>query len=277
MKQHRGFMVCAFASLGLLAGGSVSQATLLVDARSLTDRTAVDAFLRAHAGDAYDDATLGDYRILDLGGDGKADLIATLDYSGRRFFNHLIVLHDDGHKIAVQEIDVWQMEALDGVVQDLDADGRSELLLRQGLTPYLGARPMASWTAVFRFSGHQLVDQSAMFPHYYETRISRLDHELAALGPSVSADPYHRGVLTIERDKLLRLLGLSPNAGLDSALRWARSEDPVYRVFAVAILSELDGEAAFSTLRALVDDSNSEVAAHARVAVELKRSRLTAH
>ena len=272
MTQRIASWICLLLGFWILGGaGTGLAAPPAFDLGALTGRSAVDAFLRAHAGDVYEEATLGDFRILDLDNDGRADLIATVDYSGRSFFNNLLILHDDGGQLTVQKIHVWNMESLDGAVQDLDGDGRIEILLRQNLTPYLGARPTAAWTAVFSFDGSSWVDQSAAFPQRYDSQVlPGIERELAASGASdsgISGGDYRKDLLTIERDKVLRVLGRSPVAGLDWALSLARSEDPVRRIFALSILADAGGPEASSALKMLGGDRDPEVASHALVAV----------
>jgi hypothetical protein len=266
-----------FCFVLLILGGTTVASTdgHFIDKAVLTGRAEITSFLRTHASIAFEDATLGDFRIIDLDQDGKPDLIATIDSSGRGFYNHILVLHDNGGHLTVQEVDVWNMRSLNGAVQDLDNDGRPELLLRKSLTPYLGGRPMATWTAVFKQDGTQLVDQSASFPHFYEAVLSRLDDAASVSDAEGSERSYRKDLISIERDKVLRILGRSADAGLASALRWAHSEDPVYRIFALAILSELDGAEADSALKSLSSDIDPEVASRARVADAAKAVRVS--
>jgi hypothetical protein len=272
MTQRIASRICLLLGLGILGGaGAGLAAPPALDLGALAGRSAVAAFLRVHAGEAYEEATLGDFRILDLDNDGRADLIATVDYSGRRFFNNLLILHDDDGRLTVQKIRVWNMESLDGAVQDLDGDGRIEILLRRNLTPYLGARPTAAWTAVFSFDGSSWVDQSAVFPQLYDSQVlPGIERELAAPATNdsgIAVGDYRKDLLTIERDKVLRVLGRSPAAGLDWALSLAGSENPVRRIFALSILTEMGGPAAASALKVLGEDRDPEVASHALAAV----------
>jgi hypothetical protein len=270
-------VVSLLAVLGVVGGTSASfGGSYSIDANVLTGRAAVGLFLRTYGGDAYEDAVLGDFRILDLDQDGEADLIATIDSSGRGFFNHLLVMRGNGGGLTVQEVDVWNMESLDRTVQDFNGDGRPELLLRKNITPYLGARPMASWTAVFGLDGNQLVDQSVLFPQFYDSVLAGLDYNIAESDTEKSEDILRRDVLIIERDKILRVLGRSLDAGLTSALNWARSEDPVHRIFALSVLSEVEGSEADSTLKTLSKDLDPEVSARARIADAVKSAKAVA-
>ena len=256
------------ALLGCFAGASVGLAAPApFDFATLSGKAAVDAFLRAHAGEAYEDAVLGDFRVVDLDGDGRVELVISADFSGRRFFNHLIVFRAEGDRLVSQDVEVWNLESLEGAIQDLDQDGRREILVRRDLTPYLGVHPLAAWTAVLRYDGGRLIDQSARFPRFYDERVlPELDRRLAASDTTDRSDPYGKEVLTIERDKILRALGRSSSAGLDDALGWARSDDPIRRILALAVLSGIGGREAASALQALAADRDAQVAAHALVA-----------
>ncbi len=273
MTQRIASRICLLLGLGILGrAGAGLAAPPVLDLGALAGRSsAVDAFLHAHAGEAYEEATLGDFRVLDLDDDGRADLIATVDYSGRRFFNNLLILHDDGGRLTMQKIRVWNMESLDGAIQDLDGDGRVEILLRQNLTPYLGARPTAAWTAVFSFDGSSWVDQSAAFPQLYDAQIlPGIERELAASAANdsgIARGDSQKDLLTIERDKVLRVLGRSPAAGLDWALNLSGSEDPVRRIFALSVLADMGGPTAASALKALGKDRDPEVTSYALAAV----------
>jgi hypothetical protein len=277
---HRTLVAGLLMVLGSLSGTDTSYAgeagSRALDLVALTDRVAVDAFLRDHAGDVYENATLGDFRTLKLDADGQLGLIATTDSSGRRFFNHLLILYDDGKQVKVQEIDIWNMESLDGAVQDLDGDGQPELLLRQSLTPYSGTRQMAAWTAIFRFDGQRVVDQSARFSQFYETQIlPQLEIEISATKAKGPDNSFGSDILEIERDKILRTLGQS-EAGLVSALDWSRSVDPMRRIFALAVLTDIGGPQASSALREFADDRDPEISAVARIANSLRKSEKAA-
>jgi hypothetical protein len=274
MIQRRSALFCVLVALvGCLVGPAAGFASPF-DFTRLTGKAAVDSFLRAHAGEMYEDAVLGDFRLVDLDDGGKPALVATVDYSGRRFFNHLLVLRDDGGRLSAQDIEVWNMESLDGAIQDLDEDGRHEILVRQELTPYLGAQPLAVWTAVFRFDGDRWTDQSARFPRFYDERVlPDLERRLVVPKVDDESNVHEKDVLTIERDKILRVLGRSSAAGLDSALQWARSADPVRRVLSISVLSEIGGLAADSALQALAADRDTGVAAHALVVNDLRQMR----
>ena len=71
---------------------------------------------------------VGDFRFIDLLGNNKLSLIAAVDYSGRKFFNTvLIVSKTNQGSFTIQSIPTINLESLKGHILDLDRDGRARI------------------------------------------------------------------------------------------------------------------------------------------------------
>jgi|ERR1700681_632001 len=263
-KYLRIYVLC-LVSLASLAGKAIGQPpNVLVNSISrLSGREEVAGFLRPYIDEASIGFKIGDFRKIDLDGDGQPELVASIDYSGRNFFNTLVVAFAAPAGTRIQTIDVWNMEMLDGVFQDLDGDGLPEILVNERLTPYLGTIPYALWTSVRSLSAGGYVDSSSHFPTFYETRVlPRLATEISRLRNN--GDALALAVKEIERDKVFRLLGRDKEAGLSTALEWAEKQNPVSRLYAAAVLREIDAPEAARMLERLGDDPDQQVRAFAK-------------
>lgn len=268
----RVFQVAVCCLLLLVAGSSVASGGGVLD--KLSNRSDVATFLDVIVENAYLESTVGDFRKLDLDGDGRMELLASVDYSGRGFFNTLFVVWADEEGLRYQKFETWNLESLEGVVEDLDLDGRQELLTRQLLTPYLGARPHAAWTTVRALDDGEYVESSSRFGHFYESRIlPALENKLERLGEA-GDNRLLEMATEVELAKVLWTLGRSDSeAVLHSAMQWAEEPDPVGRIFATSVLKELEVPAADRVLQRLAEDSNDEVALYAVTALKSKQQR----
>lgn len=238
----------------------------------LSTKAQVASLLALASGTQDVDLEVGDFLATDLDGDGEPELVASIDYSGRNFFNRLMVAWQEPDRTRVQTLDVWHMEKLAGTVQDLDGDGRKELLVQELLTPYLGIRPYAVWTAIKSLEAAQFAESSSRFPAFYETKVlPHLESELTIIDPA--ADKHVRQVTEIAYFTVLRVLGRDRNAGLERALVWSSDSDPLTRIYAVSVLQEIEDPAAAKALARLAEDADREVAGYARAARETPRPR----
>ncbi len=94
-----------------------------------------------------------------------------------------------------------------------------------------GANPSPVWPQIYRLQGEKYVPASKDFPEYYQTKVlPQLDKRLAGMPPSA-----YEETLVMQRDKILRVLGIDPTAGLAEARQWAQSDDPnkIYNAWCV--------------------------------------------
>jgi hypothetical protein len=212
---------------------------------------------------------VGDFVFADVDADGQLELLATVDYSGRNFFNTLLIVHHDSDSFSLQTIPVWNMESLENRIRDLDNDSHMELILQKQLTPYLGANPVAVWSAVYTLARSEYVDRSADFGLWYQSEIiPRLKQKPTARGRTNSTD---EDVSQIELAKIERVVNRNPTAGLELALAWSIDPKAIRRVFAASMLGDIEEKTAEETLQKLVFDSNPDVATNARSVISLKK------
>lgn len=232
----------------------------------------------------YDKIKVGDFMWEDIDKDGYYELFVTTAYS-RAFFNSLGIYKSiSDEKVPYQGIEVWMLDRLEGVLKDLDNDGYSELILPILITEYRGVRPFALWTAIYKWNGEKFQEASEQFNYFYRTvllpkvehRIIELEEEmrkyqseLDSLRDKLGQKEINYVIESLEeslsaewiiRDKIYRLLGDEPLAGLERAKQWAKSPNSNLRGNAIVVFEEIKDEESLSYLELLSQDSNSIVA-----------------
>ena len=228
----------------------------------------ISAFLQRVAGGVVA-SDVSDFEFIDMLGDGRVELVAAVDYSGREFFDDVLVVsrNEEADKYDVQDLDAWNLESLHGIIRDLNGDGRRELVVPVLLTPYLGARPIAVWYRVYGHDRTGYVDADKEFTAFYKNeRIPRLQQKIADL-QTAAAPQLQIDTVQIELDKANRTTNENPKAGFEAARTWAHDSDPIRRVFAVSVLSDIGGPESRQPLLALVHDSDPLVRNAAQAAL----------
>ena len=214
------------------------------------DEAAVEKFVNEMSeGDVH--KTVGECSWADLAGDGRYDLITTLDLSGRSFFDYLAVYERaDSRRISVQ----WFPEEtaigkLSGVIRDLNDDGRKELIVPT-LFPagaYGAGSLSAAWPAVYKLKSGTYVEASNEFGSFYDADVlPGLLKDIAEARAKAGTSPSYAPKLishTLAQDKILRVLGRDPTAGLHEAREWAASDNPNLASAGAAVLREINGNA----------------------------------
>jgi hypothetical protein len=194
-------------------------------------------------------ATICDYALADLAGDGFYRLVVSIDYSGRHFCNDLRVISNDAS--AAQQLQVWNVEHVAAVV--VKSFGREILRVPQPITDYEGAACIGVVPSFYAYSGGSLLQQNA--EHVADYRALRDKF-------SSPTDPCQQAVA----DKLDRLLG-DKTAGFARAQSWMRSGDASLRRKAVRVFSDIDDAPSQEALRTLALDSDAGVSNEAKVAL----------
>lgn len=134
--------------------------------------------------------TVGEARFVDLDRNGTLELVATVDYSGRGFFNNVVVVRQQ------QDDFTWtgvsnngrSIEDLLAHLVDANGDGVPELVLEKFIDRYEGALQVPVETVIYRWGSAGFRDESDAFPEYYRTRvIPQLEERLAKASSKASS------------------------------------------------------------------------------------------
>jgi hypothetical protein len=195
---------------------------------------------------AATDKSIGEFKWLDLAGDGQYQLVVALS-NGRSFTNLMVYRHDASGTVSYQRLEGAFIPKLDEVVRDIDGDGKDELVVPIQFPPgaYWGAKPMAGWSVVYRLQNGTYVEASRDFPNFYDDEVLpqlqdqiKETHRQIATGLKGEAQ---LAVLEMSRDKILRMLGREPTAGLQKAREWANTDDPELLGDAIVVFRDIGG------------------------------------
>lgn len=179
----------------------------------------------AGEGDAREPGMIGgdvkEYQFIDLNKDGRLELVALADVSGRGFYNNLEIVYSrpdapppidpltfEFRGFVLKNIDGFGVDTLASTLKDLDGDGRFEFLVPEPLEQYQGAaKPVAVLPEVYRWNGHDYEKASARYPTYYRNVVlPRLERELRELD-SISDDTLKasdKQERRLKRDKVVK-------------------------------------------------------------------------
>jgi hypothetical protein len=186
----------------------------------------------------------------DLAGDGKYELVLTAS-SGPCCEALGILTQTRAGKLRVQNF--LGAGQLSKTVRDLNGDGRMELILRPEIAqPGTWTPSVATprWPAAYRLNKKgRYVEDSRDFPKFYDDEIlPELDRAISHWQSEAVRHPAYAGsvgdnaaVVLLEKDKILRVLGRDPTAGLNHAYQWMNSDDPTKLQCAVAIFADICG------------------------------------
>lgn len=229
---------------------------------------------------------IGEYKWLDANNDGTLELFITTT-SGRRFFNDLwIFISDNGHKRFLQHEHVWELDDLKTAFGDFEGDGLYELIAQIYLAGDGGlARPMAIWTAVYRWNGSKFERADQLYKDFYVEKLPELESKIKSVEDEIAAsymyenpdkwvlesrqnNEHHLACVRILRDKILRTIGRDSNAGFQKALEWSRSDDKQMRIYAVFLFGDIFDKESRKQLEAMMKDRDESIANWARLALE---------
>jgi hypothetical protein len=185
---------------------------------------------------------VGEFAWAGLQGDGRLELVATVDVNGRAFFNALAIFwRDSSGRVTSQSLDGWMIRDLNAVIRDLNGDGRMELIIPTVLVSH-STGDTTTWPAVYRLEKGKYVEASRGFSSFYDREVlpkltGKIEDTRSAIdkiaAPQRELDLQYKeslqgklGDLLTERAKILRLVGGDPTAGLEDARTWMNSSNP---------------------------------------------------
>jgi hypothetical protein len=181
-----------------------------------------------------------DYRFLDATNDGKYELIAFAQTG--RDCDMYVTRRAQGF-YTTQAFSA-PTTGLTSAINDLDGDGVPELVIPFGYgSSAHGIDPKPTWTAIYRWNGTQYAAADSLFPAFYQARLATLNATIQKdeANPNHSTEMYQEDASCdyMERDRILRHLGIDPNAGLTMALQWANGTDSILQDRAATVLADL--------------------------------------
>lgn len=188
------------------------------------------------------------FRWVDLAGNGKYELI-TLGSSGPCCVFLTIFEKNDAGKVTIQSFNGGG--DLHKTIRDLNGDGKNEIILSKLVVENSGQLKFY-WPAVYRLEDGKYVEASRDFPIFYDDQVlPKLNVEIAKAraaakgeaGPEKPQVERAAGIV-MERDKILRVLGRDPTAGLNHAYQWLNSDDPYLLQDAEVTFKEVGGHEA---------------------------------
>jgi hypothetical protein len=198
-------------------------------------------------------------------GDGKYEL--AIGYaSGPDVGNYTVFWLDAPGKVRSQEFGSSPDAGSDWYKgpesADFNHDGQTELVMLEPFGRLSPQRtkfiPSGMWPQVYRLRDGKYVEASRDFPSFYEKQIlPQLDQAIIKARQEVAAPrqtavpgdqqgEYDRperylAALIMARDKILRVIGRDPTAGLAQAREWMASSDPVLVDDAKAVFEDIGG------------------------------------
>jgi hypothetical protein len=188
---------------------------------------------------------LREFEWVDLAGNGKYELASTASFGPCCVFL-AIYSQDATGNVSIQSFD--GAHKLSETVRDLNGDGKKELVIWTELATPGSWSPTAEtprWPAVYRSEGSKYVEASRDFPNFYDAEVlPQIEKSLGELSRKAAEGRGYRGGLArvaLEKNKILRVLGRDPTAGLHQAYQWMNSDDPQDLQCAIATLADIGG------------------------------------
>jgi hypothetical protein len=199
------------------------------------DKAAIVRFVNALGGDdtdipLYPANTIQEFSWIDLGGDGRYALVL-IELPGSCCSDLMMYQQDASGHIKSQLLE--GAGRLSNTIRDVNGDGKQELILPPPADPMIesyGAVREIVWPRVYRLENGKYVEASSEFANYYESDVlPPIEHAISWSRWRIAKGPIGRKAdlrwlrymhhkvagLTMERDKILRVIARDPDAGID--------------------------------------------------------------
>jgi hypothetical protein len=135
---------------------------------------------------ANDTPDVVEYKFVDLSGDGSVQLVCTLDYSGREHATVLMIINYQQGRMETAYLYSGGggvgMGQLGGVIQDINGDGRNEVVMSYALVPFISPMtPTPYMEHIYVYRSGALVQADREFIDYYRTRLAVLRQDIDLL------------------------------------------------------------------------------------------------
>ena len=202
------------------------------------DKDAVAGFLNQWSGNMVEPLVasgIQEFEWTDLASDGRYELLV-VTATGSCCVDLTIYSQDAAGKVTSQILE--GSGKLSETVRDLNGDGKDELVIWTDLAEKGSWMPMAEtprWPAVYRLADGKYIEASREFADFYDTEIlPKLEVEISK-APTQEASAE----LILQKNKILRVLGRDPSAGLKQAFDWTSSGDPQLLQCAIATFRDV--------------------------------------
>lgn len=243
MKRLTRFLfVIVLTITGVASGGDIVDTPWIgsnIASLRQFDRPAIQNLVDELRGSDPTKVQIGAFGWYDLARDGRYELLVTEDLSGRALYDYLAIYsRSNSGKVVLQQ---WIRgdgigSDIAKIVRDVNSDGKAELIIPARLLSYSTAETYA-WPSVYKLEDGKYVESSRDFPDFYDNEIlPRLQKQIDYSGGGASGIP-----VVMERDKILRVLGRDPSAGLEQARQWMTSNDPRVLQAAAATFQDIGG------------------------------------
>jgi hypothetical protein len=235
-----------------------------------------------------------DFLFVDMDGDSVAELIAAIPDKNSPGKYSLIVVKrtKDNFVFQTEEIPASSIDSgsplhftladkpalgsddIDGTITDLAGDGKKELIIFQLLTSDRKGQPQVRWPAVYAYDSQgDFVNSSdsKKVAGFYNAVLAKYNDTIDQL----QQDPANAEavlLITLARDKILRVTGRVPYAGYPLAQSMANDPRESRRILAIAVFADIglnpvDRDKVILPLRKLAFDYDFQVRQEARLAL----------
>lgn len=201
------------------------------------------------------------YEFVKLTGSSSYQLIVSVDYSGRRFCNHLYVFAKQGNAFNVSTFKVWNVDDVAPLI--IGSVGDKKLLsLPIEYSNYDGANCLATWKRLVMWTGRRFSDVSRQFVSYYKNELSE---KLKIKEPSDCE--------IMEVGKLKRFLDLDSQFDFVVARTWEASPSVSRRLKSIRIFNDINDEMSRKEIALLSHDSSPAVSNAATMSMKSKANQ----